>query len=638
SNPVLNDTILSISISSNNTDDSDVRRLKLWVDNGASGFQGLGTDTLIGNSYFVSGTAVFDTDIFENSGLRLFVTYDIDTVVTDNNILDAYINSGGLVLQNAGSLPVSGTINSAGNSSVNVSAVKLVLSSGTSVSSVGDTAALNITASDIYGNRDKNYNSTILSLTNNASAKYVSSTLNSASGIPNGPVTGFLNEGQGIVVCRDSISETVVFTAASSGLASGTQVYYWYNLAGINISMQNYYDTVSQIISVSGTLTNGASGDSVELYVNSALQSSASVNLNQWTGTVSLSGYNDTVSACLIRQSSVIAADTRIINYFGSLSIEITYPNTSSFDTSVNNFEIRGSVLNAGSGDTVNIFVNSVFQSNNVITVLNGNFSGTASISGYYDSITVQIIDKFGRNAFDTITAGYYQAPDVKITFPDSQVYDTCSIEVTISGTAININFGDTVEIFSDTVLNSVISITSLNQQWTGTARLHYPGDSVIIKLSTKFGYTDYDTVSIRLYYPNRLYGFVLLQGRTDNSGCSAVFRSISDTYCAVSDSTGYLILQNIIPGTYNLQLYASAYKIETYNNIVIDTDTVVNSGTLQLSGGDLDMSGNITLDDLSILFYYFGKQVDSPLKGDINNSGWVTEDDYSIIIHNLKE
>ncbi|HPP86579.1 MAG TPA: NHL repeat-containing protein, partial [bacterium] len=541
SSPSTSDTINKIIITSNNTSNSDIKFVKLWQDSGAIGFQGAEADTLIGISNFAADTVSFDTPIIINDSGRFFITYDLNNSVEDNNILDAYLNLNAVNLEIAGLLPLNNTVNSPGNSTISVIATKLKLSKSVSYSNIGDTLILTVSATDTYDNIDKNYNTNLITITNNGSAKYVSATLTSASGIPNGPLTGYLTNGLAQITAQNQYSETITFTASSSGLTNATITHSWTDNMAIDvfINLTNNIDTYIQIITLTGTTANALNGETVSIFVNNVLQSVNQINSNTWAGTAQLSGLGDTIVVKAEKGNGNTAFDTRIINYYGPISAKIILPDTYLYDTYIQNIIISGTTQNTNSGDSVLIFVNNIFNSIFIITSQNGNFSGTAQLSGIADSVTIKLIDKFNRSYFDTITVNYY--------------------------------------------------------------------------------------------FPNALNCQIFIEGRVNHS-CSFTLFSNTDTYTKLSDVNGNAAFSNIIPNTYSLTIYLPAYKTINISNIYIDTTAVINLPQQQLLGGDLNQSGAITFEDLGILLYYFGKQVDSPFKGDINNSGWVTEDDYSIL------
>ncbi|HPQ20047.1 MAG TPA: hypothetical protein PKX90_12365, partial [bacterium] len=204
------------------------------------------------------------------------------------------------------------------------------------------------------------------------------------------------------------------------------------------------HNTSAQIIWISGTTYNSKTGDSVEIYRGSIINSVATItgDSGSFSGTVLLNGVGDSVWVKLNGFSGT-AYDTIRVNYYGQPSIEITAP-ADGHNTSVQIIWISGTTYNSKTGDSVEIYRGSTINSVVTITSDSGNFSGTVLLNSIGDSVWVKFSDNFGRTAYDTITVNYYGPPSIEITTP-SDGHNTTVQQITISGTTANSKSGDTV-------------------------------------------------------------------------------------------------------------------------------------------------------------------------------------------------
>ena len=79
-----------------------------------------------------------------------------------------------------------------------------------------------------------------------------------------------------------------------------------------------------------------------------------------------------------------------------------------------------------------------------ILSSLDGQFSGTALLNGYKDSIVICVNDLYGRQYYDTINVNYFGTPTIKILSPDTYAHDTNSTLIWISGTTEESQVGDT--------------------------------------------------------------------------------------------------------------------------------------------------------------------------------------------------
>ncbi|MBP7652573.1 right-handed parallel beta-helix repeat-containing protein, partial [Candidatus Dependentiae bacterium] len=315
-----------------------------------------------------------------------------------------------------------------------------------------------------------------------------------------------------------SVSDSVVINYLSNPLVSIT-------------SPQNNYETMSLIITVSGTTINSQINDTVTIYVNGIANSQFSIlSLNgNWTGTAVLTGHNDSLTVKFTDQFGRINYDTITVNYFVEPSIQIMSPQNN-YDTIVQIIILSGTTYNTQINDTASIYVNGIFNSQFSILSLNGNWTGTAYLTGYNDSVTVKLTDRFGRNFYDTVVLNYFSTLNVKIISPENN-YDTMNSLITVNGTTSNSLINDTVIIYVNGIVHSQFSILSLNGNWTGTGILANTGDTITVKLIDKFGRNSYDTIfanyfktpSVEIVYPQNNFDTnvqtIIISGTTIESG-----------------------------------------------------------------------------------------------------------------------
>ncbi|MBP7652577.1 hypothetical protein KA977_04100, partial [Candidatus Dependentiae bacterium] len=139
-------------------------------------------------------------------------------------------------------------------------------------------------------------------------------------------------------------------------------------------------------------------------------------------------------------------------------------------------------------------------QNISLVTGTNGSWSGTAALTKTGDIVCVKLTDRFGINAYDTITINYYPFPKIEIQLPSSSSYDTSVQVITVSGTTLNSQSGNMVTIYTNSNPNTPFLISSANGVFSGMAILTGLGDSVIAELTDSFGRTAYDTITVNYY------------------------------------------------------------------------------------------------------------------------------------------
>ncbi|HPQ18064.1 MAG TPA: T9SS type A sorting domain-containing protein [bacterium] len=385
--------------------------------------------------------------------------------------------------------------------------------------------------------------------------------------------------------------------------ASDTIWIYYYPTPKIEITRPiDNYDTLNRNITISGTVENVRNGDSIGIYVNIEYQDSVVATITDtiticsgvWSGTVSLTGFGDSVMVKLVDQWGREAYDTITINYFDTPTLGITLPSTAIYyETNVRNITVGGtlsdfdygdsiiinhngiwdtkiisirtsfdSVITLGeetnvivvkgrdqwgreandtitikyfpppeveitvpidnddtyiqtiiiygttyrthSGDTIRLYVNGSYQSDTILVNDSGSWQGTVQLSGIGDSIVAEVINRFNDKGYDTITINYLGPLEIEITQPAYISYDTLNHIVTISGTTRNSKAGDSVYIWTNSILNSETGIVAYNGNWQGTAYVSGIGDSVWVKIIQIYTANDsreaYDTITINYF------------------------------------------------------------------------------------------------------------------------------------------
>ena len=116
-------------------------------------------------------------------------------------------------------------------------------------------------------------------------------------------------------------------------------------------------------------------------------------------------------------------------------------------------------------------------------------------------------LNGFSGNAYDTITMNYFDTPYIEIKYPDELSHDTNVQIITISGTTLNTDIGDSVILYVNgyATEHSISGLSSVDGTWSGTVMLSGLGDSVTVKLSDQFGRTAYDTILVNYFEPPQI-------------------------------------------------------------------------------------------------------------------------------------
>ncbi len=368
--------------------------------------------------------------------------------------------------------------------------------------------------------------------------------------------------GDTVVVYTDSITNTTTILTALNDNWSGTAVLngtgnkvwvkltdQWGRTAYDTITV-NYYgppsieiiaptdrhNTTTQIITINGTTYNSRSGDTIQIFRGSVLNSVVTITSDSgsFSGTVVLAGVGDSVWVKLNGFSGA-AYDTITVNYYGTPIIEITNPTYTSHDTYIQIIWISGTTYNSRSGDTIQIYNRTTLNTTVVLTSDSGSFSGTVALVSVGDSVWVRLNDQFGRTAYDTITVNYYGPPSIEITAP-TDGHNTTTQIITINGTTYNSRSGDTIQILRGSVLNSVVTITSDSGSFSGTVALAGVGDSVWVKLNG-FSGAAYDTITVNYGGAPSCTIIIPVAGETysQNVSCTFVISSLVNQYCTAT-------------------------------------------------------------------------------------------------------
>jgi len=261
----------------------------------------------------------------------------------------------------------------------------------------------------------------------------------------------------------------------------------------------DFYETMVQIITVSGTSVFTRAGDTVEAYVNGVLTDSHFIisDSGNWIlNSIKLSGIGDELIIKLTDRFGRIYFDSASLNFYKNPDIKINYPDLIIHDTMSNIILISGTTSNSGIADTVEIFVNSMKSGELILSSFNGSFSGTVELSGIDEKVSVRLRDRFGRYDFDTITINYFLEPSIKISSPENNS-DTTGAIVSINGTTAQSQINDRVEIFCNNILNSDFIIQSINGGFSGTAKISGLNDSITVILTDQFNRQKSDSLSI---------------------------------------------------------------------------------------------------------------------------------------------
>ncbi|HPN29670.1 MAG TPA: clostripain-related cysteine peptidase, partial [bacterium] len=261
-------------------------------------------------------------------------------------------------------------------------------------------------------------------------------------------------------------------------------------------------DTLVSSITVIGTSAHTSLYDTILFYLNGDFYDTLILNPDTLVFSIEvldlIRGQNVISANLLSDTGQIIFDDYMLVNYLDTISVKINIP-ADGYSSFLHTITVSGTSLNSNAGDSVNIYVDSgsgyVLQSNVMLASgLNSNWSCSAYITGSGEYIIAELIDKFGRTAYDTISVSYQiSAVDIEIKIPEENG-DTILNIITVSGTTLNTVSGDTVKIYVNGIYYSESVLSSVNGVWSGTVRLNGLSDSISVYLESVNG-IDFDTI-----------------------------------------------------------------------------------------------------------------------------------------------
>ena len=321
------DSITQIVMNSENSTDTGISNIKLWIDADTNGSI-TSADTFLQTKNFSGGTLTFDSKIqLINGAIELIVTYNIDTYpVTDNQTIGLNIPVNGITLSIGGNITtieLDSISNDVNNDKISVNAADsgyINFTPSTGSVGVNNLATKYLSVTDRYGNIDRDYTSENVSFTDNAgNAMFLSTSMNVISGAGSNNLIAKFSSGSETILINSASAGAITLYASVSPYppVDGQCQQTWLaNAAYISIlSPANGSGTSVQIVSISGTTSGVVSGDSVIIYKNGVFQCTTSVTGGlTWSGTANISGYNDSVTAKVTNQYGYSGYDTICIS------------------------------------------------------------------------------------------------------------------------------------------------------------------------------------------------------------------------------------------------------------------------------------------------------------------------------------
>jgi len=264
------------------------------------------------------------------------------------------------------------------------------------------------------------------------------------------------------------------------------------------------YDTIVSSVKIKGRTYETDSGDTIELFVNGNYQTET--NLLNYDGEFELIAQlvNETnfIVVKLTDQFNRTAYDTIIIYYFDELKISIISPvrTNNVYDTNVDLLTITGTTKNNRIGDSIYIYVNNELRDTFILqNVFDDSFVvNNLQIKPETNVILVKLVDRFKREAFDTIFVNYFGELKVKILEPENY-YDTFANTIMITGTAEQCKVGDTVNIYYNNVLQTSVSVGADFRFFANVNLSTYSGEIKVV-LIDKFNRTAIDTIIVNYF------------------------------------------------------------------------------------------------------------------------------------------
>nr|HPN32714.1 hypothetical protein [bacterium] len=374
--------------------------------------------------------------------------------------------------------------------------------------------------------------------------------------------------------------------------AFDTRIVDYFGAPSIKISYPlNNADTMIQNVIVFGTAKNSDSGDSIRIYINqNVLNYTGTISgFNaDWSGTAVLTGYGDIVSVYLTDRFGRETADTITVNYYGTSSVKITAP-LNNHDTIIQNIIVFGTTENTGSGDNIKIYANKTIQYSGSLIGLNGSWSGTANLSGFGDSVSVYLTDRFGRTSSETITVNYFKTVDIAITSPENE-YDTFYKNIVIRGTSLETKSGDVINVYVNGFLQTSYNLTSHNGDWFASINLTGQNDTVIVTILTNLGY--YDASSIVVDYFDT--PSISISSPLNNHDTNSPFVTISGTSYNTHQGDSLIISNGV---------YLNTVSVNSENGNWSGTIALTGKGTM-ISVTCIDAANRINTKTVTVNYY----------------------------------
>ena len=291
-----------------------------------------------------------------------------------------------------------------------------------------------------------------------------------------------------------------------------------------------------------------------------------------------------------------------VLNSGDSLFIQLEYSDSDS--ANINNALV---LAKSSATDTAGIYVKLVETG-----AATGIYRGTLKINvssdtskywlGALNGETVTVYSVHNTSVNKSIVIGETGVPEIIIYSPSPTSYDTRVRIITVSGSTLNTNAGDTVYCYVNNILqhSNVLSIS--NQSFSGTAAITGYNDSLVMRLKSG-GSSYYDTISVS--YVNALVAgnwdidTIYIEYINNYSGCTVSIIKLSDgsfVASTLTDTFGGYSFTDIESGVYYLQIkkYNSIQRLSNVFSIGADgkLNTHISFGSLK--PGDADNNNKI--------------------------------------------
>ncbi|HPG29162.1 MAG TPA: phospholipase D-like domain-containing protein [bacterium] len=296
----------------------------------------------------------------------------------------------------------------------------------------------------------------------------------------------------------------------------------------------------------------------------------------------------------------------KTVTITSGIQCEITAP-ANNIDTNVVYIHLTGTTLSTNTGDTIKIYVNGIFVCDSTIVSQNAAFDTVLYMTDMANTITVIAVSQLSAENSDTktVVVNFFDTPSIYFVFPVSSglQYDTnASGDMSISGTLSKARNGDSISVYVNGILNSVLTAASTN--WAGTVPVSLESETISVMISDRFNQTDTDFIIITPGFI--ISGAIDLDGLTNDSGVLVTISSLGYSYSSITNETGEFILKILADDTYSLNFYKP-------NFTVFDTEIFISGNmnfttAFRLNAGDFFFDGGINVRDAALLKKYFGQ------------------------------